>query len=185
MSDNTSTVVKFGDHIVDMASLPSESVVAMFRRGLAHYLGNEQASKLTGWKDDFAKEHGREPTDAEYSDRKAQYQADAVKLLAEGKVGGGVRGPRGSALETVMRKIAEGQIRAMLKQANLSFPAGDKKLKFANGTELTGAELIARRIASHGDAIKAAAEKQIRETERQATKAANDAGGLMAALGLE
>ena len=184
MSD-TSTTVKYGDFEVDLATLPQISVLAMFRRGLAHYLGNEQASKLTAWAESHEKEHGSKPADEARDAAKASFQAAAMKALVDGSVGANVRGPRGSALETIMRGIAEKRVREILKQAGLSMPSGDKAVKFPNGTELTRADLIDRQLARNGDAIRVEAERELKARERAAAKAVGDAGSAMAALGID
>jgi GH24 family phage-related lysozyme (muramidase) len=176
------TTITYGAHTIDTATLPEVSILSLISKGLAHFLGNEQASKVTRWKKD-----NESADEAAVAATLAQYQADALVQLAEGKVGIHASRPRGSALETIMREIAEKEVRMVLKQSNLTMPSGDKKLTFADGTELTRQDLLSRRLAhaTHGPRIKALAEKELAARERNATKAMEAAGGNLAeALGL-
>jgi hypothetical protein len=190
MSDNTNgtgSTVTYGDHTIDVAALPEKSVMALIRRGVAHYLGNEQASKVSGWKAERA-ESGNPANDAEVAAYKADRMAEAVKALMDGTIGSSIRGPRGTAVDTVIRQLAETEVKGILKANGLSMPSGDKVVEFADGTRLTRGQLIDRRITNHGDRLRKEAEAKIKADERKAQRevdAAKAAGGQgVEALGL-
>lgn len=213
MSETNGSIVTYGEHTIDLSTLPTVSLDSLIRKGLAHYLGNEQASKVTEWKkqavakavqaakglDDAGMKalladpafytevsKGLGPNDAEVAAYKFDCIRNAVQALVDGKVGVGGSRPRGTALETVMRDIAEKEVRAVLKANNLTMPSGDKELEFADGTRHTRKGLIDRRLANptHGPRIKAMAEKEIAARERMASKATADGASLADALGL-
>lgn len=186
MSDNTttdgaSTVLTWGDQSVDFAALPVRSQLALAKRGLAHYLGNEQASKLTTWATAFAEENKREATDEEKSAQKSKLIVEAIDKLANGQIGLGGGGPRGTQLDTIVRQLAEGEVRTALKNAGLVMPTGDKTVKFPTGEEFTRAVLIARRIERHGERLRKDAERELARRAR-ATKVAEGAENALADL---
>jgi hypothetical protein len=184
MSESTNetgpkTVVESYGHTIDLATLPASSQLALMRRGLAHYLGNEQASKVTAWSD---KQDG-EVTDAAKAEAKAAFIAEAVKVMTEGNMGHGRVGtPRGTQLETIMRRIAESEIRAILKSNGVALPSGDKTVKLG-AQEFTRQALIERRLAQHGDRIRKDAEAEQKKLERVAKASAGEGEGAEA-LGL-
>lgn len=182
--------LEYGDKIaVDTATLPAVSNEALIKKGWSHYMGNEQASKVTAWKakleagtpaeGDKPAVAGRTPTADEIEAKKAEFQATALKALQEGTVGVSVaRGPAVSPEETVMRQLARAEVTAILKDAGLKVPAGDKVVKFGDGQEFTMAALIARRLEpeadgrayAHGGRLKAEAAKELKRREREAAK---------------
>lgn len=180
--------VTYGDHTINTDNLPEKSIQALLSRGLAHFLGNEQAAKVSGWANGIKEKSGAAPSDDEVASAKAGYVAAALAALAAGTIGAGTRGPRGTATETVMRQIAEKEVRSILAQNHMALPSGDKTVKFEDGTELTRADLLSRRLAKHGDRIRKEAEAEIKAAERKAAKAtaeAKQAGGVgVDALGL-
>jgi hypothetical protein len=174
-SPNT-TIESYG-HSIDLASLPYSSQVALMRRGVAHYLGNEQASKVSGW---VEKQPG-EVTDVDKAAVKAEYIREAVQAMIAGTMGHGRVGvARGTALETVMRRIAETEVKAILKANKLAWPSGEKTVTLGDAT-FTGRQLVERRLAQHGDRIKTLAEKEQKALERMAAATAGEGA---AALGL-
>jgi hypothetical protein len=149
---------------IDFDALPVASRLALLRRGLAHYLGNEQAAKVSAHK---AKNEGID--EAALGAFKSAAMAAALEALRAGTLGaGGPRGPRGTPIEQTMRNIAEKEVRAILKGQNLSMPTGDKTLEFPNGAKLTRADLIDRRLANaeHGPRIRKLAEAEHKAAER-------------------
>lgn len=158
--------LEYGTHKLDTAKWPEKSVEALIRRGLAHYLGNEQASKVTAHFDDKP-----DATDVEKAAFKAECQAKAIEALEKGTIGANVRGPRGSQVETIVRQLAEKEVRDILKHNGLTMPSGDKVVEFANGEKLTRAQLIERRVAKHGERLNKEAETEMKRREREAAKA--------------
>lgn len=165
--------IEYGTHKIDTDKLPEKSVQALLSRGLTHFLGNEQASKVAA---KFKDQEGI--TDEMRNAAKADFVANAVKALTEGTIGTRTGGPRGTGVDSVMRQLAEAEVKGILKHNKLSMPTGDKVVKFADGTVLTRAELIDRRIAKHGDRLRKEAEAEIKREEREAAKA----GGVEALL---
>ncbi len=170
-------MIEYGTFKIDPATLPEVSVNALLRRGVAHYLGNEQASKLASWVEAEEKA-GRKPGDAEKAVAKHDFQTAAIEALTKGTIGTRVGGPRGTAIDTVIRGLAKDEVKAVLKHNGLTFPTGEKVVEFADGTKLTGSELIDRRIAKHGDRLRKEAEAEMKRQERDAAKA----GGVDALL---
>lgn len=168
------TTITYGDHSVDTEKLPAKSVEALLRRGLAHFLGNEQASKVASH---FA-DADPAPTDEAKAAFKAECVSKALQALHDGTIGNVVRGPKGTSVEAVMRGLAEKEVRAILKTAGLTMPSGDKVVEFASGEKLTKADLISRRITKHGDRLRKEAETEMKRAEREAVKA----GGVEALL---
>lgn len=176
-----SSTVTYGDHTIDLTSLPEVSIASLVRKGLSHFLGNEQASKVTEWKKQLT-DKGTPPTEAEVAAYKADRIREAVAALASGTVGASSPRPRGSALETIMRAIAEKQVRAVLKGIGVTMPSGDKTVSFPDGqggeNHFTRLDLINRRLANpaYGPKIKSEAEKEMAAQERLAAKAVAEAG---------
>lgn len=167
--------ITYGDHVkFNTDTLPPVALEALLRRGASHYFGNEQASKVASW----AESQETPPTDEAKAAKKAEFQAAALKALLEGTVGTIVRGPRGTGVDSVVRQLAEKEVKDILKAQKLAMPTGDKKIKFPDGSELGRADLIDRRIAKHGERLHKEAEAELKRRDREAAKA----GGLEALL---
>jgi hypothetical protein len=160
-------VINYGEISIDVDSLPAVSTNALLRRGLAHFLGNEQAAKVSAFK-----EKNPEATESQVLAYKAECVANAVAALNAGTVGANVRGPRGTAIETIMRKIASDEVKTVLAALKVKAPKGEEKVKFANGDSFTMNELIARRLEKHADRITAEANKAMKDAARKAEKIA-------------
>lgn len=163
--------VTYGETKVDFGKLPAASQFALVKRGLAHFLGNEQASKVVS--------HFKNVPDAGEADKTAYRDAcvkDALAALHAGTVGNSVRGPRGSAVETIVRQIAVKEIKNILGMNKLKMPKAGEKVTMGNGQSFTGDELIARRLANpeHGPRIQKEAEAQIKADARKTEKLGND-----------
>jgi len=179
-------IVTYGNITLDFTALPGKSTEAMLRRGVTHFLGNEQAAKVTGWKQKLAEDKVF-PSDDEIAAKKAEYVAVALKALEEGTVGTATRGPAADPIEAEMERIAKREINGILKTNNAKFTGkGDeRKVTFANGDSFTMDELVERRLSGvdketgqpHADRLRKLAEKAIKDAARQAEKA-KAAGGL-------
>ena len=156
--------IKYGDYVIDTTKLPEVSVEALLRRGLSHYMGNEQASKVVAH---FVDE---EPTAEAKAKFKTECQAKAVVALAAGTIGTRVFGPRVSPVENIMRMLARRKVSDALKKNGLKAPKGDEAIEFANGQKLTMAELIERQLAKHGDALRKEADAEVKRRERELAK---------------
>jgi hypothetical protein len=167
----------FNGTTIDFASLPEPSLVAMIRRGLAHYLGNEQASKITGKirtaistelstpdhevnQVDVTKEQVaafRLSNSIQVEEWKAEVEAAALAALAAGTVGQSVRGPSAPKLDPLaaeIRRIAKEHVKAALKKAGIAFPTGEKTVSLG-GKEYTAEELVSRAIARNPSDVEA------------------------------
>lgn len=166
--------IKYNDHVIDTDALPAASVAAMLKRGLTHYLGNEQAAKVTNFKKSFAKANGREPGEDEIDAKRDELIEAAVAALAAGTVGIGVRGPRIDPVEKIMEAKAEAEVVAILKSHKLATKKPEDEDVFTlGGVEYTFADLVERRVAKEGDRLRADAEAEV--ARRKAAKAERDA----------
>lgn len=163
------------------AELPSASVTALLRRGLAHYLGNEVSSKLISRL--TARERAGHPdlSEDEKLALKAELQAEAFEALRAGTVGASSpRGPGADPMDAIRRKLALDGIRLTAKQNGLAFSKnveGVRGLVFPDGTFKTVDELVTTRL-SHPKY------KEVIEKEAQAEmKARAKRADRMAALG--
>lgn len=190
MTNSTLPIITYGDRKVDTASLPEKSIEALLRRGVTHYLGNEQASKVTAkieaaikkaaGADDFVvirddiKKY-REANSDQVSLWMKEVTDSALAALLEGTIGNravGASGPKLAPLDTIVRKVAKAEVIDTLKANGLSTPKGEEKVQFDGGKSFTLDELIDRRIAKHGDRLTAAAKKELAERARKAKQAA-------------
>ena len=195
MSDPTpTTVITFGTHSFDVAKLPVTSQMALIKRGISHYLGNEMASKVSTAKakrrDEIAAATAKgEPSPAEYTEEEiaalsSQHLAAGVAAINEGTIGQG-RGPsapKADPVETVMRRIAIAELQTILRAQvpALALPTGEKVVTFANGKAFTREQLVALRMNSpkEGPRIREAALKEIKARDRAAQAAAKQAEGV-------
>ena len=197
VAEADATIV-YGDHTIDLASLPSASLLALTRRGLTHFLGNEQASKVSGWIKRRTEEKPVEgqpaplgaPNDAEIAAYRADKIAEAVAALSAGTIGQRAVGePKASPVDAEVKRLAVAEVMAVLvsngmaksgakgmkADASLTFNAGT-----ADETVVTFGDLVARRIDKHGDRLRTEAEREIARREREAAKVAKGVDGTAA-----
>lgn len=168
--------IKYGEHTVDISALPPVSLHRLASYGLAHFLGNQMASKVVAWSE---REENANATPEAKQAAKAQFQANGMKALLDGTIGQhAARGPVVNPLENEMDKIAKAEVIVVLKSNNIKVPKGDEMVEFDNGDKLTMDQLIERRLAKHGDRIKTDAEGALKEKARKQAKLAKNAGAL-------
>lgn len=167
--------IKYNDHVIDTDTLPAASIAAMIKRGLTHFLGNEQAAKVTNAKKKWAKDHaGADMPEDEIDAKRDEFVAAAVAALEAGTVGIGVRGPRIDPVEKIMEQRAEAEVVNVLKQHKLATKKPEDADVFTlGGVEYTFADLVERRMDKHGDRLLAEANAEI--ARRKAAKAERDA----------
>ena len=173
MSDTSNTtIVKYGNlPEIDLAKLPHTSVMAMFRRGISHYFGSEQAAKVSGHFDPD-QENAPQDTPEARAELKAQLQAKAMEALLAGTVGVSVRGPSVDPLTTHARRIAKAEVTNILKANGVKFPAkAEDTIEMPDGSKFTGSQLIDRRLAKEGERINREAKKAMDEQAKKAAKA--------------
>ena len=183
---------EYAGHKIEFAALPVASQIAMARRGLVHFLGNEQAAKVSARANReqeaaakaFKEAYGRDATADEAlafvaSDEtkqgwKLDFIAEAIKALAEGSVGMGARGPAVDPIEAEMERIAKRQVTDILKANGIKVPRKDEAVQFADGSRKTMDEMVEGRLVKNADAIRKEAEKAVKDRKRQqdAAKAA-------------
>lgn len=161
---------------IDSATLPETSVKALLSRGLSHFLGNEQASKVAAKKEAFKAETGNDAADDEVAAWKEEFQAAAIAALEAGTVG--VRAPsapRLDPIESVIRRFAKAEVLAVLKNANLKAPVKDETIEIG-GNAFTMEDLISRRISKEGERLTKEAKKHMDAEARRAKQAAEQGG---------
>lgn len=113
------TILKYDTFEVDTNELPEASINALLQRGLTHYLGNEQASKVTSWK----KSH----EDADESAIEAQaseYRTAAYDALLNGTIGTRAGGPKLKGIDRLIHLVAVEQITAFAAKQKAKMPSG-------------------------------------------------------------
>lgn len=181
MSDN-SMVVKYGQFEIDFAKVPHTSLVAMLRRGVSHYFGSEQASKVTAALDP-EKEEPVADTPENRAELKAKFQAAAYDALIAGTVGVSVRGPAVDPVEKIARQLAKKEVQAILAAHNVKWPKkAEDTISLPDGSKVTAEQLIDRRLAKEGERLGKEAKKIADQRAREAKKAneAAQAEGLSA-----
>lgn len=165
------THLTYGDSIsVEIAKLPVQSLEALLKRGFSHFIGNEQASKVAAA---FAGKPEAEATDEMKAAKKAEVQTAAIAALLAGTVGvraSGTGGTKATPKESIVRANAKKEVTDILKHNKIGFPTGEKKVKMPDGAELTGAELIARYVAKHGERLGKEADAELKRRARDAEK---------------
>jgi len=189
------SIVKYGSGAsaitIDLTTIPTVSLVALAQKGLNHYLGNEAASRvatamntacnITSETDKGEAKALRDAWKLANAETYAKLIADTdaafVAAIHAGEIGAS-SGGRGTALETVMKRIATDEINGILSTHRLAKPkkAADK-ITFGDGTAFTFGELVERRLSeghpySHGPRIRKVAEaEQARLAKAAGTKA--------------
>lgn len=185
-------VIKYGERELDFNKLPQASLVAMVRRGVSHYFGSEQASKVVAY---FNPEHddaaNRPDTAEARAAKKAEFQAAAFDALVAGAVGVSVRGPSVDPIQTIINRLAKAEVKTILATFKLKWPnKADETVKLPDGSQVTGAQLIARRLdatgpagvdkktgIAHADRLKKEAEKIAKEQANKNKKLEEQAEG--------
>lgn len=166
------TQITTAGHAIDLSALPAKSISALLSRGLTHYLGSEQASKVKARKDKFAAENdGAELAEDEVTAIKQALVADAVKALQEGTIGSRAVGIVIDPLEKVKHQVARAMVIETLKANGIKVPKGDEACEFAGGVKLTMADMIERKMAKEEEAITKKARSIIAEKEKSAKAA--------------
>ena len=193
-------IIKYGtvEANFDNGTIPEQTVRAMLSRGVTHYFGSEQASKVgpnSSWAEKFEKDNKRKPTDAEREAQKAANLAAAHKAFLAGEIGMG-RGPKLDPVEAEIEAMAEREVWNTLADNDLckrnKKPKDDEVFTFADGSTKTFETMVDGKIAKYGEntyrpaAIKKiAAEKKATEARAAKAKAAKDAGRTVTADNLD
>lgn len=174
--------VTYNEVSLDFTNLPAASLLAMLKRGVSHYLGNEIAAKISGRKDKAEKE-GTPLSESDVEALRAEFTDKAISALHEGTVGSATRGPAADPVDVAAERIARAEVNDVLKanKAKWTGKGDDRHVKFADGSTLTMDEMIERRLANpdHADRIRKAAEKAVADAKKKAAKLVVE-GGLSA-----
>lgn len=161
---------------VDAGKLPPVSLHRLASYGLAHYLGNQAASKVVAWAE---KDENKNATDEQKAAQKVLFQNAMVQALLDGTIGQhAARGPAVDPVEAEMDRIAKAEVVQTLKANNIKVPKGEDKVKFANGNEFTMDELIARRVEKYTDRLTTEAKASLKAKEAAKKKAAAKVAGV-------
>ena len=147
-------IIKYGERELDFNKLPQASLVAMLRRGVSHYFGSEQASKVTAY---FSPEHddadNRQDTPEARAVKKAEFQTNAFDALVAGTVGVSVHGPSVDPISAIINRLVKAEVKAVLATFKLKWPAkAEDTVELPDGSKVTGAQLVARRLDKTGPA---------------------------------
>jgi hypothetical protein len=174
--------LKYAEITRDASTFPVPTIHALLSRGFSHVLGNEVSSKVVAQIRRLVKGDSKvNPTTeqikafrAEFAARVAQWEQEAeqaaLKAMDEGTLGvraiGSERAQRFSPLDRECRKIALAEVSAILTSNKLAMPKGEGKVAFPNGEAFTREELVARRLAKHGERITKEAEKVLANVKK-------------------
>lgn len=183
-------IVKYGERVLDFNTLPQASLVAMTRRGVSHYFGSEMAAKVTAYFDpDHEDAPNRKDTPENRAAKKAEFQQAAYEALVAGTVGVSIRGPQVDPISAIINRLAKAEVKTILANFKLKWPAkADDTVELPDGSKVTGAQLIARRLdptgpagvdkktgVAHADRLKKEAEKIAAEQAKKNAKLAAQA----------
>lgn len=184
----------YGENInLPLADIPADSLHALAQRGLSHELGNVVASKIVGLirKAINPEKPSEVSTDAVRVWREGNAsainawtsteQTEIVKAILDGTLGVravSARGPALDPVETVMRRLAEGQVVEILKARGLKLPKGEEVIDFGSGVTRTRKQMIDNRLASNSDELRRVAQRQVNEAKRLREAAAKEAPGV-------
>ncbi len=180
-SDQVATTLTYGDLSFEIASLPASSINKLLKSGLAHFLGNEVASKVSTAKAKRAESDLGPMNDVEIAECKARFLAEAAESLRTGQVTHATRAPRGTAIDTVFNRLVTEKVKFLLNAQGISMPSGDKLVTLPNGATATRADLLERAKARYGEQLRREAEAEIAKRERDAKKsleASKDSEGM-------
>lgn len=149
-------IIKYGERTLDFNTLPQASLVAMLRRGVSHYLGSEQASKVTGMfkpGEDGSLKEGIVDNEENRAKALEDFRNAAVENLKAGTVGVSVRGPSVDPISVIINRLAKAEVKSILEKQKLKWPTkADDTVELPDGSKITGAQLIARRLDPTGPA---------------------------------
>lgn len=166
--------ITYGEHSISATKLPAVSLHRLASYGLAHYLGNQAASKVVAWAD---KAENANATDEQKAAQKATFQSAMVQALMDGTIGQhAARGPAVDPVEAIQARLAKAEVLKVLKENGIKAPKKEEEVEFKDGTKLSMDALIERRIAKHGERLMTEAKKEVADKARKAKKLAENAG---------
>lgn len=197
-------MLTYGEQIsCDETKLPQVSIHALITRGWSHFMGNEQASKVTAKirtaiatnlstpdKEVNQVDVTKEQVSAYRADNVSQVEAwensvrqEALEKLMAGTVGVSVRGPAKDPVESAMATIARKEIATIFTSQGVKVPKGEETVTVGTGEAAVTLPMegwIARRLASHRDRIRKEAERNLAEAAWKAKRLQEEAGKVAA-----
>lgn len=168
------TSIKYGNRTIELNDMPESNVTVLVQRTVNHILQNEVSAKVKNWKDAYTKENGTEPDEDEVAEQTEAFRDEQWTRITEGDLTLRSSGPRGTAIETLMREIATKRVRLAAKAAKITLPKKATDTIDVRGIgPQTMAQLVQRRLDKEGDDIRAAAERQMAD-DAKAVEAASD-----------
>lgn len=170
------TTFKYGTFEIDRSKLPATSDEAMFRRGLSHYLGSEQASKVTGmFKPDAEGKIKAEVADTaeNRAEMLAAFQAKAIDALLAGTVGVSTRGPTIDPVSKHVQRLAKAEVFNILTKNGVKTPKkAEDVITTPDGGKYTMEQLVSRRLAhaEHGPRLQKEGERAHADAVKKAAK---------------
>lgn len=153
---STNNVLKWDTYELDLNTVPQSTVIALAQRGFTHVMGNEVASAISAMKKVTVKaEDGTESLKYSEADLEAAEvsKRDAkIAAMRDGTLGVRAPGaPRVVGIDKYMHDIALEELRAIAAAKKMALPRKSEEL----------APFIAKRLATHGDRIRAAAQAKM------------------------
>ena len=184
-------MLKYGEITRDESKLSDIFRNALLSRGFAHYLGNEQASKVVskirgvlangGKASDVTKEQVKawrdDPANASVLEAfEVECENVALAALDNGTIGVHVASGRVSRdpVMAAMNAIARVEITHTLKGAGLKVPKGEETVNL-KGKDFTFSQLVERRLEQHGERLRKEAERVVAEAARKAKRLSEEA----------
>lgn len=204
--------IKFGNFVLQTEDVPAATQHRMLSSAFAHIMGNEVASTVVARIRKAVAESS--PKSADGKERKPDsVTRDEIEAYRKTEAGASqiekwedelraaklaaildgtlavrtARAPSRDPVETASRAIAKAEVMAILKQNGAKFPGKDETVSIG-GQEVTGDDLIDRRLTNHGERIGKLAERKVADDKRlrdATTKATSgESAGLAESLGL-
>lgn len=171
----------------DLGALPTASLIALASSGLAHKMGNEVASQVSTEKAKRKEAGSAELTEAEIDTMLAELREEMAGKILAGTIGTSTRGPRGTALDTIVRQKAKAEMVAVLAKHGITFPegkypkthaqAGEARVIVMDGKAVTGSELVDRYLTKHSERLTALAKREMAAVEKAAEAATKSTEG--------
>lgn len=183
-TNETPTTLNYTTFSIELTKLPPASLHRLASYGLAHYLGNQAASKVVAWAEKFETDNKRAPTDEEKSARKTEVQNTMFAAVLSGEMG--VHASRGPAIDpedAEMERLAKAEILATLKANNIKAPKKDEAVTFGDGTQKTMEAMIDTRLERHGERLRTEAKASLKAKAKAKEAAAKKLAATVAGAG--
>ena len=184
--------LEYGDHKVAIDAIPVNVLHAMAQTTFSHKLGNEVDSKVTArirGKEYLGSDATKDAVTAWREANKSQvdtwsdtFRTETCNAIVNGTLGLRVGGPRKDPVDTKFNDLVLKSIHATIKHLPSVLKAfkkgaSDAVIDFGGGMTRVKSDMIAARVATHGDTLRKEAEKMVREEARLAKRAEDSSEG--------